>query len=106
MNGDRDPVGPGCCQGPFFNSKTRLYQPGWIAYFNTASKQFLTNLHAVLADKAYLIFLGGGSSITLTVTGTPSVKKIKWVPDSFNLVGFSLAGSEDAVSFGKFFSRS
>ena len=81
-------------------------QPGWIAYFNSASKQFLTNLHAVLADQAYLIFLGGGSPITLTVTGTPSVKKIKWVPDSFNLVGFSLADSEDAVSFGAFFSHS
>lgn len=63
-------------------------QPGWCAYFSAQTEGFLTNLFAIFATRAYLIKLSGNEDVTWSVTGFPSVKKIKWVPDSFKLVGF------------------
>jgi hypothetical protein len=63
-------------------------QPGWHAYFTAEKETFLTNLFAIFANWSYLIKLKGSENVTWTVTGAPSVKKLRWTPDSFNLVGF------------------
>jgi hypothetical protein len=69
-------------------------QPGWHVYFNVAETDFrskLTNLYAVLGNQAYLIKVGGSMEITWTVSGRPSIRKFRWIADSFNLVGFHVA---------------
>lgn len=66
-------------------------QPGWHAYFPPGDTQFmtnLTNLYAVLGNQAYLIKMKAAA--TWTVTGAPAMRKIRWLPDSFNLVGFHI----------------
>jgi len=75
--------------------------PGWCAYFTAPKEAFLTNLFAVFANWAYLIKLGGSEAVTWTVTGSPSPKAVKWVGDSFNLVGFHVSPESppDAQSF-------
>lgn len=80
-------------------------QPGWCAYFTSEKQVFLTNLFAVFANWPYLIKLGGTDAVTWTVTGAPSVKKIKWVANSFNLVGFHVAPGSPPT-FAEFFSPS
>jgi hypothetical protein len=63
-------------------------QPGWHAWFPPGDAAFLSNLYAVLGNQAYLIKIGGTDSVQWQVSGSPSVRKIRWVPDSFNLTGF------------------
>jgi hypothetical protein len=63
-------------------------QPGWHAYFPSGGTPFLTNLYAVLGNQAYLIKMSAAAS--WQVTGTPAMRKIKWMPDSFNMVGFHI----------------
>jgi hypothetical protein len=65
-------------------------QPGWHAWFPPGNTAFLSNLYAVLGNQAYLIKIAGDESVTWDVTGTPSVRRIRWVPDSFNLTGFQV----------------
>lgn len=80
-------------------------RPGWHAYFTAEKETFLTNLFAIFANWPYLIKLGGTEAVTWTVTGAPSVKKIKWVANSFNLVGFHVAPGSPPT-FAEFFSAS
>jgi len=67
-------------------------QPGWHAYFTAETEMFLTNLYAVLGNQAYLIKIKqtAPSEITWEVTGSPSLRKNRWLADSFNFVGFHL----------------
>ncbi|MCK6499731.1 MAG: hypothetical protein L6Q38_09655, partial [Nitrospira sp.] len=51
---------------------------------------FATTLHAILANRAYLVHLAGTASITWRVQGRPSLKHPAWVPDAFNLRGFPI----------------
>jgi len=63
-------------------------QPGWCAYFTDPKEAFLTDLFAILGNQAYLIKINGAVDVNWTVTGLPSTRKTKWIPDSFNLLGF------------------
>lgn len=76
-------------------------QEGWHVYLKSESQSFLSNLHAILGDNLYLIYLEGNADVALTITGTPATKRLRWVPDSFNLVGFSLAPA--GITFQDFF---
>jgi len=80
-------------------------QPGWHVYDKSGSEISLSNLFAIFANRAYLIKLSGNEDITWTVTGIPSVRKIQWVPNSFNLVGFHI-NPDAPPSFEAFFSPS
>jgi len=80
-------------------------KPGWHGYFPDAEKALLTNLFAIIPNQAYLIKLNGDKEINWTVTGSPSVRKIKWIPDSFNLAGFHVR-SDTPPNFQAFFSAS
>ncbi len=81
-------------------------QPGWNVYYKSQTKGFLSNLYAILPDRAYLIFVAGGTNISIPVTGVPSVKEIQWVADGFNLMGFSVSKEAESVSFAEYFSGS
>ena len=70
-------------------------QPGWHAYFKVDETDFrskLTNLFAILGNQAYLLKINADApaEITWQVTGSPSMRKIRWLADSFNMVGFHL----------------
>ncbi len=81
-------------------------QPGWHAYFPEGRPDaFLTGLHAIVGNRAYLVKLGGTETVTWTVTGRPQVPRIRWEPDSYNLVGFPV-DPEDPPTLGGFLSAS
>ncbi|MCI5223820.1 MAG: hypothetical protein D3924_14395, partial [Candidatus Electrothrix sp. AR4] len=82
-------------------------QPGWLAYYKSNTKVFLSSLYAILAHRPYLIFIAGTSDVIIQVTGVPSLKKIQWDADGFNLTGFSVApvGSTQ-ITFEQYFSVS
>jgi len=66
-----------------------LSQPGWLRFFPTLSSDaFLTNLHAVSANRAYLVKLEGGDGANLVITGKPVLPRTQWVPDTLNFIGF------------------
>jgi len=78
-------------------------QPGWLAHFAPGTAGFLTNLHAVLGNQAYLLKMSDAE--TWEVTGPPAMRKIRWVADSFNLVGFHL-DPQNPPTFAAFFAPS
>jgi len=67
-------------------------RPGWHAYFNVPQDDFrskLTNLFAVLGNQAYLFKIkDDAADFTWEISGVPSMRKIRWLADSFNMVGF------------------
>ena len=66
-----------------------LSQPGWLRFFPAVSPDaFLTNLHAVSANRAYLVKLEGAVGANLVVTGKPVMPRTQWVPDALNFIGF------------------
>jgi len=52
----------------------------------------LNNLNSVYGETGYLIHRDEGSvgNVILTITGEPTIPRIKWVPNAFNLVGFHI----------------
>lgn len=83
-----------------------LSQPGWLRYFPAqSSNSFLTNLHSIQANRAYLIKLEGSELATLTITGSPVVPRIKWQPSAFNHQGFHIDPA-NPPTFSDFFSGS
>jgi len=65
--------------------------PNWLVYKPEGQLEAVTtNLYKIAVNRCYLIQIGGTQQITWTVSGTPSLRKTKWVPNSLNLVGFPL----------------
>jgi len=50
------------------------------------SGSFLNNLYSIQNDQAYIVF--ASVDFTLNITGTPSIHKRQWFPDTYNLIGF------------------
>lgn len=73
---------------------------GWLGYRSAPSESLLTNLFSIVANRAYLVKLKGASPVTWTVEGRPSTRRIRWVPDSFNLTGFQV-GPSSALTLGQ-----
>jgi hypothetical protein len=63
------------------------------------------NLHSMRAHRPYLVKLLGGSAVTVTVTGTPTVSFPDWQPNVFNLRGFPVSPNS-APTFEQFFQYS
>ena len=90
----------------FVQSATSLLptQPDWLFYVPVnnalAGQQSLFHLEG---GKCYLIKLPDHAAPrTWTILGQPSLRKIEWVPNSLNLVGFSL-DREKPPTFAQFF---
>jgi len=74
---------------------------GWsVWYAPSRSDEFLSNLYDIQGAKSYLIHAKTNTSIQ--IEGTTAVEAVKWIPDSYNYVGFSVAAS-GAPSFETFF---
>lgn len=87
-------------------SEGLLNRPGWLGYFPPGPEEFLTNLHAVLVNRPYLVNVSAESGpVTLTVTGAPVVRKIDWAPNSYSLVGFPVDPG-NPPTFGDFLNPS
>lgn len=82
-------------------------QPDWLMWVpvqHPLSKDI--NLFALEGGKCYLLKLPDNASPTnMVIQGRPLVRKIEWLSDSFNLVGFSL-DTEAPPTFGQFFGAS
>ena len=66
-----------------------IQSPAWQGYFpRPRPESVLTNLFAVQSNRAYLLKIDGDQPVTWTVRGRPEIRDTRWVPDSFNLVGF------------------
>jgi hypothetical protein len=65
-------------------------EPAWLPHFPPPRPEaFLSKLYEVHALQPYLVKLTNvATTITLTVTGVPVVRPVKWITDSFNLRGF------------------
>jgi hypothetical protein len=62
---------------------------GWAVYVPTNLPESINNnLYGVAANHAYLVRLSGNRPVTLTVTGRPSLRALRFTPDSFTLRGF------------------
>ncbi|MCC5806979.1 MAG: hypothetical protein JJU00_11690 [Opitutales bacterium] len=77
--------------------------PGWHVYLpDHREDAALTNLHAVIAPRAYLIKLGGETPATWTVTGKLAHRAPDWIPGGNTLAGLPV-DPERTVNFGSFF---
>lgn len=76
--------------------------PGWgVWYAPSRAEAFLTSLHAIQGNSAYLVH--AKSRATLQVTGEVRYRPLRWNTDSFNLTGLPVS---DTVrpTFARFFS--
>lgn len=79
---------------------------GWYGYFPaTEPESFLTSLFSIDANTAYLVNLQSSSPVTLTVTGKPELKRLRWNPDGFTLTGLPVTET-NPPTFGEFFETS
>ncbi len=75
----------------------------WLSYFPEGSPEtVLSNLRAVLPQRAYLLKLGGTQPVRWSVSGLPIVRYPSWAPDAYNLRGFPVDPSIPP-SFRSFF---
>ena len=78
----------------------------WLMFLPTNKvESFQTSLFQLLGNRAYLVELAGTAPVTLTVTGTPSLRTIPWLTDTYTLRGFAV-DSKKAPSFAAFFGGS
>lgn len=77
---------------------------GWLVWYSPArSDAFLTTLRGVYGAKPYLIH--ATSNVTLEISGPTALSALKWTPNAYNFVGFSVV-SPGAPTFRQFFSGS
>lgn len=80
--------------------------PQWLGYFPwPRPEHILTNMFAVQANRAYLLKIDGTVDVTWQVTGVPEVQDYRWIPDSFNLIGFPVDPLQQPT-FGQFLAPS
>ncbi len=78
----------------------------WLSYFPEDSPEsVVSNLRAVLPQRAYLIRIGGSNTVTWSVTGRPIIRTPEWAPDRYNLRGFPVDPALP-ISFRTFFRAS
>lgn len=76
--------------------------PGWgVWYAPSRAEAFLTSLHAVQGNCAYLVH--AKTACTLTVTGDVRYRPLRWNTESFNLTGLPVSETVKPT-FARFFS--
>lgn len=77
---------------------------GWsVWYAPNRPDTFLSNLHSLAGNQAYLLF--AQTACTLQVIGTVSLQSVQWRANSFNFVGFPL-DDQSPPTFDQFFNGS
>lgn len=78
----------------------------WLVWFPAGSDQdALSDLATLSGGQGYLVKLGGSSPVTLSVTGKPVLRPLNYIPDSLNLVGYTVSESTPPT-FQSFFAAS
>ncbi|PLX99798.1 MAG: hypothetical protein C0622_09855 [Desulfuromonas sp.] len=86
-------------------SEPEITYPKWQAIFNGGDLAELTTLHGIQVHSPFLIDIPASSPpLTLNITGRPTLRHKEWIPDSFNLTGFSFVSAPP--SFADFFAPS
>lgn len=83
-------------------SEEAFNEAGWLGWFHPSRPEaFLNNLHAVHANRAYLIKCTNAAPIIWNLTGRPSLRQLDWVPDAYTLRGLPVdpAGPPTFLSF-------
>lgn len=76
--------------------------PGWgVWYAPSRAEAFLTSLHAIRGNCAYLVH--ATSNVTLTISGTVHYRPLRWNSDSYNLTGLPVSETQ-SPTFQRFFS--
>ena len=79
---------------------------GWFGYFpEPRPEAFLTNLYTISANTAYLVKLDDTVNHTITITGSPILKKKRWNSNGFTLTGIAVTPGNEPT-FGDFFAAS
>jgi hypothetical protein len=79
---------------------------GWAVYVPSSNPASVNNnLFNVAANRPYLVEVSGSSPITVTVTGTPSLRAVPFAPGSLTLLGFGIDPSAPPT-FANFFAFS
>ena len=69
-------------------SEAAFNKPAWLRWFPPSRPEaLLNNLFALFANRAYLINVTNVAPVVWTITGRPSLRRLDWVPDSYNLRG-------------------
>jgi CheY-like chemotaxis protein len=77
---------------------------GWgVWYSRSRPDAFLTSLHAVNGQRAYLLY--SRTDYTLSVNGAVLPQEVAWEPNAFNFVGFGVRAGA-APTFAQFFGDS
>ena len=71
-------------------SELEWNQAGWLGYRSDPDEAVLTDLFALIANRAYLVKVQGSNAVNLSVTGWPSTRPTRWTPQAFNFTGFHL----------------
>lgn len=87
-------------------SERAFSRASWLGWFAPGRPDaFLSNLQALQAHRAYLIKLGGGNAVPLSVTGSTAFRRPVWVADAYTLQGFPV-DEESPPTFGGYFESS
>lgn len=79
---------------------------GWFGYFPPKRPEaFLTTLHRLDANQAYLVHVEGVQTHTLSLTGKPVFSRKSWAVNGFSLTGFTVSDAAPP-SFGDYFENS
>lgn len=77
-------------------------EAGWGTWYaESRPDAFLKSLYALYGQRAYLIH--ATNDCTLSMTGTVAPANVRWTPNAYNLVGFSVSTSAPPT-FDQFFS--
>jgi hypothetical protein len=75
--------------------------PDWLVWTPAAIK----NLFILEGGRSYLIRISGAATFNWQLSGRPAARRIDWISDSLNLVGFGIDG-QSPPTFAKFFAGS
>ena len=65
--------------------------PLWQLYVGTNRPESINNsLFTLQANRAYLIKSTNATAVSFSLTGRPSLRKLTWVPEAYNLRGFPI----------------
>lgn len=81
-----------------------VYKPKWLNISTAPAESTLNNLYAIKANTPYLVRVAGSAPISVAIQGQPTIRHKSWVPDSFNLTGFSFSSAPP--TFATFFAPS
>lgn len=85
-------------------NEAAVYKPKWLNISTAPAEAALNNLYAIRANTPYLVRVAGTAPVSVAVPGRPTVRHKSWVPDSFNLTGFSFSSAPP--TFATFFASS